>query len=834
MKKSNVVILFLMVVLGAAIVALFNRTQEKNLAPLPQAPAEAGSPDAAPETPATEPAAAESPAAAPETERDTTAETARPLPADTTPREPVPWESIGLGGGGAMYAPVSSPKDRELMFVSCDMGGFYRSTDGGRSWRMVDFRQTHGSTACKPAFHPGHASVIYFKNLVSRDAGVTWEPVSPDAPFSPDSVVEIALDHRSGDLILVGTTDGLYVSSDAGKSWRKSEGVSGTVVGLYVDPLSFEGGSRVFCATGSGVFRSDDGGVSFQNKTGGIPGPEIRDLAGGRSDRSGLVLYCTVPGRNVNGGYQGGVYRSDDAAETWSPVPGQGLNRGLKKIDPYGDGDIAQYHLLGVSWNDPELVYVTCLGTGYWPPDHSTVYRSEDGGRSWSFVYNRDFRFDKYATVAEGRLNVDNGWIPYALTWIWGGFHTGNGFHVNPRFPDVLMWTDGGTLDISHDGGKSWTGAYTKYAEGQDKPAPAPAKDPGFWQSVGLEVTSTWNYAIDPFDHDHHFICYTDVGIAYSLDRGRTWYNNSRKSGAAWTNTTYALVFDPDRKDLVWAAMSSVHDIPHWTYTHDQAKGAGGVSVSDDGGITWKKSSTGLPSAPAASLVLDPTSPAGRRTLYVALYDHGVYKSTDNGATWQPSSNGIDLKRNSHSWLVKRHPDGTLFCGVTARRVGGRRSHDFPEPGALYRSADEGTSWEDITVSCPLHWPNGFAVHPSDSNIIYLSAGTIPRGREGGIYKTVDGGKSWTRLLRDEDFEGRGGPGYVQGMFVTMDPEDSETVYLGTDSQGLWVTHDAGTTWKQVEGLPFGNCHRVEFDPDNHDIVYVTTFGGGVWKGPRP
>jgi len=71
-------------------------------------------------------------------------------------------------------------------------------------------------------------------------------------------------------------------------------------------------------------------------------------------------------------------------------------------------------------------------------------------------------------------------------------------------------------------------------------------------------------------------------------------------------------------------------------------------------------------------------------------------------------------------------------------------------------------------------------------------------------------------------------------MFVTMDPKDPESVYLGTDEQGLWVTHDAGKTWKQVEGLPFGNVHRVTFDPGDHDVVYVSTFGGGVWKGPRP
>ena len=67
---------------------------------------------------------------------------------------------VGVGGGGAMYEPASSPHNPKLMFVSCDMGGFYRSEDGGASWTMLDFRNIHGSTQCRPAFHPTKPNVI--------------------------------------------------------------------------------------------------------------------------------------------------------------------------------------------------------------------------------------------------------------------------------------------------------------------------------------------------------------------------------------------------------------------------------------------------------------------------------------------------------------------------------------------------------------------------------------------------------------------------------------------------------------------------------------------------
>lgn len=741
-------------------------------------------------------------------------------PTEAAPHGSRPYETVGLGGGGAMYAPASSRHDPDLMFLSCDMSGFYRSGDGGKSWRMVDFRQTKGSTRLRPLFHPADEDVVYFKGLISRDRGLTWRSLGPD---TPKGILEMALDPAGERLMIVGTDDGAYVSRDRGGAWTKCGDVSGSAVGLYVDPGSPGNERTIMIGTSEGVFVSTDDGRTFAEKTVGLPWNDLRDFAAGRSRAKGKVLaYCTLPAKNVGGRYVGGLYISDDLGASWHSALGEGTQKGLKKIGRWGASDISQYILLGVAEDRPETVYVTCRGVGYHPPNHSTVYRSDDAGKTWRAVFNRDFRFPN--------LNVENGWVSHSLSWIWGGFHTPSGFHVNPRHPDTVMWTDGGELFVSPDGGRSWQAAYTTLASDRGRLGNKPGRKVGRWTSNGLEVTTTWQYHIDPFDHERHYICYTDIGFAVSEDGGKSWRNNSRTSGAPWTNTTYMVAFDPQVKGRAWAAMSSVHDIMHWTYVHDQVRGPGGVCYTEDHCETWQVRSEGLPSAPCTSIVIDPNSPRESRTLYCTMFGHGVYKSADGGRSWQKKSSGIRLAENPHTVLVKLHPDGTLFCCVTGRR----RGLKFAALGGLYRSTDGGESWEDITASQPLHWPTGFDLDPTDSEVIYLPAATIPGGREGGIYKTTDGGRSWTRLLRDEDFAGKGGPSYVHGMFVTVDPQNPERVYFGTGSHGLWYSSDAGTTWKQSPDPPFGSVHRVSWHPEDHSTIYVTTFGGGVFKGNWP
>lgn len=147
----------------------------------------------------------------------------------------------------------------------------------------------------------------------------------------------------------------------------------------------------------------------------------------------------------------------------------------------------------------------------------------------------------------------------------------------------------------------------------------------------------------------------------------------------------------------------------------------------------------------------------------------------------------------------------------------------------LYRSRDAGGRWEKTTEGLNLRWLADYEIDPRDSRIVYLGACEDPgRGpEEAGLYKTLDGGRSWERLAR----KGWGHFG------ATLSPQNSDWVYMtlvynGDKVPGLWFSRDAGRNWEAFEDYPFCSAQRVCFDPEDKAVIYVTSYGGGVWRGP--
>ncbi len=699
------------------------------------------------------------------------------------------FEVLGLGGAGGMYTPTSSPSDSDLMFVSCDMSGSYRSLNGGRSWQMIHSAELNSSRGCRPMFVGDSIYWILNGQLrISIDKGETWAPVADGQVPWDNNVTRLAYLPGNPPILIVGAGNGVYVSDDSGQTWKTGVKGSGDVSGLAAN------GTHVFASIGNQVWKSSDKGATWKSIE--VPGTEnypVTGLAAGAVADTQLV-YAVV-GKE-------GLLRSDNGGETWARV--------LQKNSTTSDETVVNSDLSDILMpeNQLDVAYVN---------NQHQVFKTEDGGTTWRSV----FRMDSYSNPGESSLpfNVEKSWVQTELKW--GYYITELGLGINPGNPEIAMVSTQGDLYITKDGGESWKQMMN------EKVGVLPG-DPGTrYRSTGLEVTSSWNFYFDPFDTSRYYISYTDIGFARTVDQGDTWIHAATGSGN-WGNTFYNVAFDPDTKGIMYAAASNRHDIPHWTHiSANSPQHDGGVLMSTNHGISWVRISNGLPHAPCTWAALDPSSPKENRTLYAAMFGEGVYKSVDNGKNWVKKSNGLGNDGNMHVLQVQIHPKtGNLFAGITAHR----ENNQFPVPGGLWKSTDGGESWIDLTASLNLKWPTYFTFHPDNEKIIYLSAATAPGAPQGGLYKTTNGGDSWQKILVDADFAKKTTPSYVHAMGVKLHPSNPDIVYLGS-SHGLWVSTDAGENWVWFNEIPFKSAQNVAFDPKSPKLMYVNTFGGGVWKG---
>jgi len=695
------------------------------------------------------------------------------------------WQVTGMGGAGGMYTPTISPYDSSLMFLSCDMSGSYRSTDGGKSWRLIHYMEIRGTLGCRPAFTK---DLVFWAEegtlKYSKDKGLTWTavPIEGGALWK-DSITAIAAVDGNPVVTAVGTSSGVWaggMSADgnaAGKWVQMAQGKCGGIaaVGTGFFALVFHGGEQ---GTHLLDWRAGSAAASNDMRVPQAGGNAATSLAAASTvGDAAAQLFAAVD--NI------GILQSGDGGKTWNVTDKW---QGQKDVlVPQGRSDVA---------------YAAEEG------GHE-VWRTGDGGKTWKSIFH----------MTGDNKNVGVAWTQTFLHWDYSISHLGIG--IDPRNPNVVLMTSEGDFYRSNDGGKSWF-------QCQNEPVGVEEGDKGFrFRSTGVEVTTLWGYYFDPNDAARQYIAYTDVGFARSVDKGATWI--SAVQGCPWSNTFYQIVFDPYVKGRMYAACSDRHDIPHWTHLDANRGQKGGVCVSDDYGATWKVLGTGLPVLPCTSIALDPKSPKDKLALYATLYEGGLYKSTDGGATWAKKSEGLGNPGNMHAIRVRIHPkSGNIYCMVTAFRKGS----EFPVPGGLWVSKDGGESWKDLTASHQFPRPTDFAVHPEDENTIYINASTIPGANIGGIYKTTDGGSEWKCLLTDADFGKWCAPSYYEGSTVNLHPDDPSIVYVGTESHGLWYSTDAGKSWQVYESFPFSSPQNVAFEPSDRKTVVVTTFGGGAWKGP--
>jgi hypothetical protein len=709
------------------------------------------------------------------------------------------WTTVGMGGGGAQYAPAISPLNSNLRFVGCDMSGWYRSADGGNTWNMLDFYQIstavdygfNNGVMCPMAFSPSSASTVYGFGaqqdtqlnspnlLVSGDGGQTWNVV-PGANPGPwpawgntgGRITQIYIDRGDANFILIGTDNGVWRSTNGGTSFSATTGSSGYVSGFMVDQSSTVGNRTCYVGTSAGVFKSTNEGITWAAANTGLPTANVLGFAGASTGTAGATKIFVVEASTNQ------VYTSTDASSWTLSLPSSTNTSAM----------------VACADNDITTAYATNTG-------NRNIYQTVNGGTSWSLVFNDS------SPVA----NLFDGWIDFDLSFSgWGSPVDGLG--VNPTNSGQVMFSDLGETFKSDTAGVSWTEAYSNFA---GSPPPSQGQS---WSSRGLEVTSVFQYAFDPNNASYNYICASDIGFCWSGDSGATWHNTARRNDgsfpSAWTETFYHVAFN-STAGTIFAAVSSLHDLDH---SNPIGKaGTGGVIKSTNYGGTWTTSSSGLPSAPDTSIVYDPVN----LVFYTALWGQGVYKSTNNCASWTACATQPTIGTNKDVYSLKM-VGSNLYCLLSAQK-------GFANPGGLFVSGNGGTTWSNlatnVTGGVPLYYPTEFDVNPSNPMTIFIAAqdvwGTsLANQEQGGCYRTTNGGASWTLMAMP--------PGHTPyGYAPSIGPSNPTTVYYGTENQGFFESTDEGNTWARVTTLPFSSIQHVTF---GNNATYVGTFGGGVWK----
>ncbi|MCC9138435.1 glycosyl hydrolase [Pontibacter silvestris] len=642
-----------------------------------------------------------------------------------------------------------------------------------------------------------------------------------------------------------------------GLAWRSigpyRGGRAGSVAGVSGKPNLY-----YFGATGGGVWRTTDGGSTWENISDGFFGGSIGAIAVSESDPN--VIYVgegeqTVRG-NVSSGF--GVWKSVDAGKTWQHV-------GLKNTRHIGR--------IRIHPQNPYIVYIAAMGDLYKSSEERGVYKSTDGGKTWK----RTLFTNKDAGAVDLDINPSNERVLYASTW-----------NVRRTPYSFSSGGPGSGLWKSTDAGETWKEISRN--EGLPK---------GTLGIIGVAVSPANSERV------YAMIEAEEGGMFRSDDSGLTWekVNDDRNlRQRAWYYTR--ITADPKDEDVVYVMNVSYHrskdggrtfesaNAPHgdhhdlWIAPEDPSRMViaddGGAQVSTDGGMNWS-SMMNQPTAQFYRVVTDNHFPY---RIYGAQQDNstvrishrsGGYSITEED--WEETAGsesahlavdptnpdivyggnyGGFLSRVDHSngqeRVINVWPDNPMGAGAEAMKY--RFQWNFPilfspnDPKKLYTtsnhvhvSTNEGQSWETISPDLTRNdstklGSSGGPITQDNTSVEYygtifainesaVEPGIIWTGSDDGlIHLTRDGGKTWTNITP------KNMPEWI--MVNSIDPHPTvkggayvaATMYKSGDFRPyLYKTTDYGKTWTKItDGIADTHFTRVvRADQKRPGLLYAGT-----------
>ena len=579
-------------------------------------------------------------------------------------------------------------------------------------------------------------------------------------------------------------------------------GRSAAVTGIPGDGKIFYQG-----ATGGGVWKTDDAGLSWKNISDGYFGGTIGAVEVAQSDRN--VVYAsggevTVRG-NVSHGY--GIWKSVDAGETW-------IYMGLRE---------GQYiPRLRVHPGDPDLVYAAVLGHLFGPNEERGVYRSKDGGETWE----RILYVSPEAGACDLILDPVNPRIIYASTW-----------RVRRTPYSLESGGEGSDLWKSTDGGDSWIKLTDKKG--------MPDKPVGI---IGVSLSAANHKKI------YAMVEAKDGGLFVSEDAGENWQkvNDDRSlRQRAWYYTR--VIADPDNEETVYVLNVGFHKstdggrtferigTPHGDH-HDlwidplnsevMAIGDdGGAQISHDGGNTWS-TMMNQPTAQFYRVITDDHFPY---RIYGAQQDNSTVRieSQSFGYGGINEDNWTTTAGGESGWIAPDPDNNDIVYGGSYGGYLERVNHKTGEVRRIDIWPDNPMGWGADSLEQRFQWnfPIMFSRH--DNNTLYAASNYL--------FKTTNEGQSWERISPDltRNDKSRMGPSggpitkdntsveYYGTIFsIAESVLDEGTIWCGSDDGLIYITRDGGKNWKNVtphKGImpEWIMINSLEADPINAGGLYI-------------
>jgi photosystem II stability/assembly factor-like uncharacterized protein len=703
-------------------------------------------------------------------------------PAASAQEEPKPddpfsnlkYRSIGPPAGGRVSRAVGIPGDPRVYYAATASGGVWKSMDGGIRWSPI-FDEMPISSIGSVAVAPSDPNVVY---VGSGEANIRGN---------------------------VAAGNGIYKSTDAGKTWKHVFVQEGQIGTMEVHPTNADAAFAAVLGHAfgpnpeRGVYRTRDGGATWEkvlyvDEDTGASDVSI-DPTNPRIVFAGMWEARRSPWSLTSGGDTGGVFVSKDGGDTWRKIEGKGLPEGVT-------GKIA----VDVAPSDPRRIYALIEA------EKGGLFRSDDGGENWKHVNQERYLLIRpwyFTHLTVDPKNADVVWAPslQMLRSLDGGltFKQVKGIHhgdhhdvwIDPANSKRIIASNDGGVDVSVDGGESWY---------------APA----------LPVSQFYHVSVDDRTPYHVHGNMQDLGTASgpsnSLSRNGIARGDWHDVGGGETGHTASV---PGEPDVVYAGEYFGY-LSRYDHRTRQARHVGiyPMDVSGQGAedsryrFQW--------TAPMIVSRHDPN----------VVY-HGaqfLMKTSDEGMTWTAVS--PDLTRNDKS--KQKFSGGPITGDNTGVEVYGTIFAIAESPlkasllwvgsddGLVHVSIDGGAEWRNATPKDMPEWGTVRTIEPSsfEEGAAYLVAEKHRLDdMKPYLWKTMDYGRTWKRLDSGLDSS-------VYLHTVREDPERRDLLYVGTE-KGVLFSKDGGSSWKPLKlSLPTVAVHEIRVK--DGDLV-LGTQGRSIW-----